>query len=112
MRRLIPALAIATLFGGCGSEQLDDSERGQIALRQYTCYACHSIPGVVGPQATVGPPLNDLARRVYVANLKNTRENLKFFIQHPQRVDPNGAMPDLGVTDADADDMIAYLYEH
>jgi cytochrome c2 len=32
------------------------------------------------------------------------------WIQHPQRLAPGSAMPDLGVSETDARDMAAYLY--
>jgi cytochrome c2 len=32
------------------------------------------------------------------------------WIQHPQRVSPGTAMPELGVTAADSRDMAAFLY--
>ncbi|HEY9014410.1 MAG TPA: cytochrome c oxidase assembly protein, partial [Gemmatimonadales bacterium] len=32
-------------------------ERGAVALRPYGCVSCHTIPGIPGPRATVGPAL-------------------------------------------------------
>lgn len=32
------------------------------------------------------------------------------WIQHPQRIDPQVVMPEMGVTDQDARDITAYLY--
>jgi cytochrome c1 len=59
----------------------------------------------------VGPPLDRLAHRVYLAGmLPNTAENLAFWIRHPQKVDPRTAMPDMQVTESHARDMVAYLY--
>ena len=40
-----------------------DVQRGRQALHQYACTACHSIPGVTGPAAFVGPPLDRFATR-------------------------------------------------
>jgi len=84
--------------------------RGRIALTQYACNACHMIPGVTGSEVYVGRPLKDLAERKYIAGrLPNTQENLIKWIRHPQSVDPETAMPTLGVTEADALDISAYL---
>ena len=61
--------------------------------------------------AEVGPPLDRYGRRVYIAGrLPNTPENLTAWLRAPQRYEPGGAMPDLGVTDRDARDIAAYLY--
>lgn len=88
-----------------------DVERGRDALQSYGCISCHSVPGVRGPGGHVGPPLDDWAKRIYIAGtLPNTPENLILWIQNPQSVEPGTAMPFLGVTEADARDMAAYLY--
>jgi cytochrome c2 len=42
--------------------------------------------------------------------LPNTPENMASFIRAPHRADPRTAMPDMGVTEAHARDMVAYLY--
>jgi cytochrome c2 len=88
-----------------------DPERGQQILRAYGCQACHTIPGVAGANATVGPPLTNWADRHYIAgNLPNTPDNLIRWLQQPQEIEPGTAMPDLGITEQDAQDISAYLY--
>src|SRR5215216_2170453 len=88
-----------------------DVEQGRSLISAYGCGSCHTIPGVVGADAKVGPPLNDFYERTYIAGLlPNTWENLSRWIQDPQQVLPHNAMPDLGVTEAEARDMAAYLY--
>lgn len=93
-----------TLTGG-------DPHRGVAAIGRYGCGACHQIPGVRGASATVGPPLSGIALRGYLAGqLSNSPENMRRWIQHPQTVERGTAMPEMGVTDADARDITAYLY--
>jgi cytochrome c2 len=59
----------------------------------------------------VGPPLTDIGRRIYLAGvLRNTPENMMFWLQNPQRVVPGNAMPDMGLTRDQAQDIAAYLY--
>src|SRR5579884_956806 len=88
-----------------------DPRRGAEAIRAYGCGACHIIPGVPGARGGVGPSLAGFARHAYIAGkLANTPDNLARWIQHPQAVEPGIAMPDLGVSDADARDIAAYLY--
>ena len=94
----------AALIGG-------DPARGREALRTYGCVTCHTIPGVPEADARVGPPLDRLAGRVYIAGvLPNTPENLARWIRDPPAVDPKTAMPNVGATDADIRDITSYLY--
>lgn len=87
-----------------------DIGRGRMALTQHACASCHRIPGVTGPDIYVGPPLEGLSQRKYVAGvLPNTPDNLARWIRSPQAVHPQSAMPDLGVSDSEARDMAAYL---
>ncbi|MEX2644080.1 MAG: c-type cytochrome [Acetobacterales bacterium] len=87
-----------------------DPDRGQVAIRQYGCTACHTVPGVVGPNATVGPPLRGMATRMYIAGvLPNTPENMILWLRNPVEVDPLTGMPDLDVKAGHARDMAAYL---
>jgi cytochrome c2 len=86
-------------------------QRGALELRQYGCGACHAIPGVPGARGAVGPPLAGFAGRAIVAgSLPNTPENLVRWIRDPQGIAPGTAMPNLGVSVADARDIAAYLY--
>ena len=80
-------------------------------MRDYGCGACHRIPGVAGANGNVGPSLERLGSRVYLAGfLPNTPENLARWIREPQQIARTTAMPDLGVTAADAHAMAAYLH--
>ncbi|UFN49986.1 c-type cytochrome [Roseomonas sp. OT10] len=88
-----------------------DPARGRQALASHGCGACHVIPGVAGATSWVGPPLTAYARRGYIAGLlPNRPEALVRWIRAPQAVSPGNAMPDLGVGEAAARDMAAYLY--
>lgn len=85
--------------------------RGAELIESYGCPACHTIPGIKGADALVGPPLTAWAERVYIAGaLANTPENLLRWLQNPQEIEPGTAMPDLGVTEQGARDIGAYLY--
>ena len=86
-------------------------DRGRSAIAKYGCGSCHTIPGVEGANATVGPPLGNIAVRAYLGgHLSNSPDNMMKWIQHPQQVDPKVVMPDMAVTDQDARDITAYLY--
>jgi cytochrome c2 len=88
-----------------------DPKTGRDKIRQYGCNGCHTIPGIVGANTWVGPPLTHWARRAYIAGeLPNTPENLSKWIQHPPQFEPKTAMPEMGVNEQDSRDMAAYLY--
>lgn len=88
-----------------------DPTLGREALRTYGCVSCHTIPGVRGADALVGPPLDRIGARVYLAGrLTNTPAHLIRWIRHPREVDPQTAMPDTGVTEKDARHIASYLY--
>ncbi|HVL36324.1 MAG TPA: c-type cytochrome [Burkholderiales bacterium] len=112
--RIALAPALVGLLLGCGGEHdvlAGDAERGKRLLHEYGCAACHTIPGVRGAAGNTGPPLTGIARRVYLGGvLPNTPQNMAHWISGPQRFDPLTRMPDLGVAEADARDMVAHLY--
>jgi len=85
-------------------------EQARLALQQYACIACHRVPGVVGPDTHVGPPLEGFARREWLpGGLPNTRENLVRWLRAPQSLHPGTAMPDMGLTEPHAQWIAAYL---
>ena len=121
------ALAAAGLVGalaagGCGKSDADierqaaamtggEPARGKEAIGRYSCAICHTIPGVEGARGQVGPSLEGIAVRTYLAGkLPNTPPNLIKWIREPQEVQPGTAMPELGVTEQDGKDIAAYLY--
>jgi cytochrome c2 len=87
-----------------------DAERGAHLIDYYGCDACHTIPGIRSPRATVGPPLYQWPERAYIAGvMPNTQDNLVRWLMSPQSISPSTAMPDLGLTEAEARDISAYL---
>ena len=106
-------VVLLILLTGCdaGRSLSDaDPERGRLLLRQFGCGACHRIPGVADAQGTVGPPLEGVARRVYLAGmLPNSPAAMARWIRTPKAVDPQTAMPEVGVSEEHARDMVAYL---
>ncbi|HEX8241294.1 MAG TPA: c-type cytochrome [Allosphingosinicella sp.] len=88
-----------------------NAERGRRALATYGCGSCHTIPGVGGATALVGPPLKGVGSRAIIAGkLENNPDNLRRWIIDPQSVTPGTAMPRLGVEPQAARDISAYLY--
>jgi cytochrome c2 len=115
---LLALLALLAALAGC-SKQPPESEPltggnprlGRQLIARYGCAACHEIKGIAHADSKVGPSLKDTRERGYIAGVvPNTAPNLIQWIQHPRDIDPKSAMPDLGVSEADARDMAAYLY--
>jgi cytochrome c len=87
-----------------------DAERGRALIQSYGCSSCHTIPGVLGARALVGPPLWAMADRGYIGGvLPNTQSDMVRWIRNAPAVNPRTAMPNLGVTETDARDIAAYL---
>ncbi len=118
MRKLFyPKAIAATLLHvlGCspgqsevGPDAIGDALRGKRLATQYGCATCHTIPELGG--ASVGPPLDHFAERVYAGGRLNTPEHLVKFIMDPAQVDPDTPMPNVGVSEPDARDLAAFLY--
>ena len=121
--RFLAALAttlLALSLAACGQREQakaqppasgGDPARGRLLIQQYGCQSCHSIPGMEGPKGVVGPPLDKLALRTHIGGkVPNTPANLIQWLQNPQSFDPGNAMPNIGVTPADARDIAMFLF--
>jgi cytochrome c2 len=114
---VLAVLALA-LVTGCSktppsSEPLTggNPRTGQQLIARYGCAACHQIKGIAHADSKVGPSLKEIRDSSYVGGvLPNSADNLMKWIMHPRTVSPDTAMPELGVTQAEARDMAAYLY--
>ena len=114
---LLAALTLAACTSNSGASSAEsaiggDPVQGAAAIGRYGCGSCHTIRGISGANALVGPPLTGFASRSYVAGvLPNTPENVIRWIQDPKAVDDKTAMPKLDVNAKDATDIAAYLYQ-
>jgi cytochrome c len=104
-------LAAALLLAGCAGEPTA-ADRGRLLLQQFGCGQCHSRPGVANARGTSGPSLARVHERAYLGGVApNTPGNMALWIRDPRRLDPRTTMPAMGVTEAQAGDMVAYLME-
>jgi cytochrome c2 len=117
-----PAFAMSMLFASlaaCTVEQefrpsvhAGDARRGKAVLVRLECGVCHVIPGVPGAVGQVGPALDAYAHRSYVAGkFPNDAETLVRFVRDPPAMAPLTGMPAVPMSDQDARDIAAYLYE-
>ena len=90
-----------------------DPARAQWLFTRYGCSGCHTIAGVAGADGRVGPPLQDMRERVYIAGkIENNPSNLIGWIADPPHLSPDTPMPPPGISVAEARDIAAYLYSH
>jgi cytochrome c len=76
-----------------------NAERGRALIQSYGCGSCHTIPGVLGARALVGPPLWAIADRGYIGGVvPNTQSDMVRWIRNPRAVNPRTVMPNMGVT--------------
>lgn len=112
------ALLLGAALGGCSDAYEDaarmtggDPYQGRVLIRKYGCASCHVIPGIEGARGAIGPPLNGIASRTYLAGqLPNTPGNMMRWIQDPQSIARGTAMPDSGMDTPEARHIAAYLY--
>jgi cytochrome c1 len=112
------SLALALLCGCRGGQttrthpvQVGGSpDRGKAVIVEHSCGKCHTIPGIHNANGVVGPPLTFIARRSMIAgNFPNTPENLIHWVMDPKSMKPKTDMPNLGLTEPQARDVVAYL---
>jgi cytochrome c2 len=110
---VILTLAIAPALASCDAQSKNmgaDAKKGAQLIAQTGCGACHTIPRIAKAAGRIGPPLDHMHERTYIAGiLRNTPENMITWLQHPQRVVPGNAMPEMGLSDPDARAITAYL---
>ena len=119
--RVSPASALtAMLFlSACEDRSSDvsrivagNAERGRALMQSYGCGACHTVSGIQGANGVVGPPLTHFARRAFIAGTyPNRPSTVVRWIQNPPAMAPLTAMPDMGVSEAEATDIAAFLFE-
>jgi len=117
VKRTCSLLLCAVLASACGKAdeptrvEGGDPERGRLLVQQYQCAACHFIPEVQGAGGDAGPSLAYMGRLSYIAGgIPNQPENMIRFLQNPPAVKPGTLMPALGISEAEARHMAAFMY--
>jgi len=117
------SVAAAAVVAGCADPErgsrtppemttIGDPDRGAELISSYGCATCHVVPGVPGADGLVGPPLDRISLRTYLAGeITNSAENMQRWIRDPQAIEPGTAMPNLGVSESDSRDIAAFLYD-
>lgn len=119
MRRSAAAVLICAAVAACERAEAPahlqvvdgDPGAGRAVVAARGCTACHRIPGIGSPQGAVGPGLDGFGSRAYLAGrFPNRPATLTAWLKDPPAMDPATAMPSLGLTDAQARHVAAYLY--
>ena len=83
---------------------------GRSTFLSLTCSQCHAISGVSADRS-IAPDLTHLASRRDLAAgvIPNTPENLRRWLKDPAAFKPGCKMPDFKLTEAQLDELVAYL---
>ncbi|HYF38157.1 MAG TPA: cytochrome c oxidase subunit II [Gemmatimonadales bacterium] len=100
--------------GQQGGRQSAQYAAGEKLFTSKGCIACHSLQAVNAPKGMVGPNLANIGARSYIAagTLKNTDANLARWIRDPQGIKKGVLMPNMGINEADAQALVAFLRAH
>jgi len=134
MRRLLPLLGIALVLAGCGggttvmptaetvvgtvpssnqggSVAKGDAKAGAALFKSQPCAGCHKF-SPAGSSGTIGPDLDKLADYAKTANQGSLQKFTFDSIKNPGAYlekGYNNVMPNLGLTDKQIADLVAYL---
>jgi cytochrome c oxidase subunit 2 len=83
---------------------------GEHVFMTSQCESCHTIGGTPA-QGEIGPDLTHLASRTTLASdeIPNTPSELAAWIRNPQAIKPGSQMPDLGLSNTQISEVVAYL---
>lgn len=111
--RLWLACAMALMLAGFAAarQARADEAAAKAILKSKSCGACHYIPGVPDAMGTIGPSLEGLKDRIMIGGgkLENTPENLREWLKNPKSILPETMMPNLGLEDAQIDELVEFL---
>jgi cytochrome c1 len=88
-----------------------DPNVGRRLIQDRGCGGCHTVSGVPGATGVAGPNLTNIALRPTLAGdrIPNSPEMLQRWLLDPPSVKPGTTMPNLGLSEQDARDLVAFL---
>ena len=115
----VTSILMLLLLSGCqfksaekpgGGPPKNDRYSGQELFIGYGCVACHHISDMLRSTSWMAPPLDHWKKRKFiVGKFPNNKAQLVKWIRKPNKMDPNTTMPNLNVSQKDAEDMADYL---
>ena len=102
----VAATASSPVVTGSGNPDI-----GKALISSKGCIACHTIQSIPTARGTIGPALDGVASREKIAggNLSFNDADLRRWLTDPPAVKQDTVMPNLGLTDAEMTDIIAFL---
>jgi cytochrome c len=88
-----------------------DPNLGRRLIQQKGCGGCHTVSGVPGATGVAGPNLTNVALRPTLAgdSIPNSPDTLERWLMDPPSLKPGTTMPNLGLTEDDARNLVAFL---
>ncbi|HEX6512046.1 MAG TPA: c-type cytochrome [Chloroflexota bacterium] len=99
---------IVSIETGAQPFKQGDAQAGQQVFETKGCTGCHTIDSIASARGTVGPNLTHIASQPY-DSFPNDDQFLKQWINDPQAAKPGTAMPKLGLTDDELNNVVTYL---
>ena len=89
-----------------------DAELGRQLFASTGCGGCHTLSGVDGASGLAGPLLANVVLRPTLAGetIPMSPETMTRWLLDPPALKPGTSMPSVGLTDAEARAITAYLY--
>ena len=88
-----------------------DPNVGRRLIQQKGCGGCHTVSGVAGATGVAGPNLTNIALRPTLAGdrIPNSADMLQRWLLDPSSLKPGTTMPNVGLSDQEARDLVAFL---
>ncbi len=104
-------MAAAVLLSACGNRvEMHRLHHAKRLIADH-CAACHEVPGIPTATGRVGPPLAHIASRQIIAGyFANNPVQMTQWIEHPQKLLPGNAMPEMDLSPGDVSEIVDYLY--
>ncbi|MBV8085492.1 MAG: c-type cytochrome, partial [Chloroflexi bacterium] len=99
---------IVSISTGAQPFKQADADAGKQVFLTKGCTGCHTIDGLQGANGTVGPNLTHIASQPY-DSFPNDPEFIKQWVNDPQTAKPGTAMPKLGLTDDELNNVVSFL---
>ena len=90
----------------------EETKRGRELFRQLACAGCHTVQGLTGGKFPGAPELTHVASKPSIVGGLLTpvnEENLRRWISNPPAVKPGTAMPNLGLSEQQVNDLVQFL---
>src|SRR5262249_28537021 len=109
---VVPPDEFAGWLGRESADAADDPavREGKAVFLRQSCVNCHAVRGT-SARGTYAPDLTHLVARETLAPgmVRNTPDNLRAWVDDPQKVKPGSLMPAFGLTGRDRDLVLRYL---